>query len=120
MPAEKIPGWIKQVLMPELNEIKGELKAINTRINSLESTMDIKITALDGKIDSLRNETKAEIEGLRKEMLSKFEKVDIKIDSLRTEMNVRLDSIEKRIPVIEKITALEIKIADIEKRLALA
>lgn len=109
MTTEKIPGWIKQVLMPELNEIKGELKAINTRIDSLESKMDIKITALDGKI-----------EGLRKEMLSKFENVDIKIDSLRTEMNVRLDSIEKRIPVIEKITALEIKIADIEKRLALA
>lgn len=91
MTTEKIPGWIKQVLMPELNEIKGELKAINTRIDSLESNLNIK-----------------------------FENVDIKIDSLRTEMNVRLDSIEKRIPVIEKITALELKIADIEKRLAVA
>lgn len=43
-----------------------------------------------------------------------------RIDSLRTEMTVRLDSIEKRIPVIEKIAALELKIADLEKRLAVA
>ena len=40
------------------------------------------------------------------------------IDSLRTEMNVKFDSLEKRIPVIEKLTALELKIADLEKRLA--
>jgi len=44
----------------------------------------------------------------------------IEISSLRTEMSIRLDSLEKRIPVIEKITALEIKMADLEKRLALA
>ncbi len=60
-------------------------------------------------------------------MLSKFESVDVKIisldekiTSLRTEMILRLDSLEKRIPVIEEITALKLKIADIEKRLTAA
>jgi hypothetical protein len=62
MPAEKIPGWRERLLLPKLSEISGDIKAINTR----------------------------------------------------------LDSIEKRIPVIEKITALELKIADLEKRLAVA
>ncbi len=96
MPVEKVPSWIKQVLMPELSEIKGELKAINTRIDSTNE-----------RIDSLRNE-----------MLSKFEAENIKIDSLTTEMTVRLDSIEKRIPVIEEITALKLKLAEIERKLA--
>ncbi|GFO96189.1 uncharacterized protein ig2599ANME_0376 [groundwater metagenome] len=54
------------------------------------------------KIDSLRNETKMEIA------------------RVRTEMTVRLDSLEKRIPVIEEITALKLKIAEIEKKLAMA
>jgi len=99
--AEKIPSWFERLLLPRLSEISGEIRALDT------------------KIDSLRNETKTEIEGLRKEiesnrkeMLSKFEGVDhrfeaidIKITSLRTEMIVRLDSLEKRIPVIEEITA---------------
>ena len=35
-------------------------------------------------------------------------------------MTLRLDSLEKRIPVIEEITALKLKIADMEKRLAMA
>ena len=33
-------------------------------------------------------------------------------------INTRLDFIENRIPVIEDLTALKFKIADIEKRLA--
>jgi capsule polysaccharide export protein KpsE/RkpR len=105
MTAEKIPSWIERLLMPLLGEIKGELKAINTKIDALESNMnakfegvDIKISSLDERIASLRNETKTEFTGL----------------------NYRLDSLEKRIPVIEKITALEIKIAELEKRLAVA
>ncbi len=121
MTTEKIPSWIERLLLPKLSTIEGELKAINTRIDSTNE-----------RIDSLRNETKADTEGLRKEMLSKFEGMDIKIGSLderiislRNEtksefagLHYRLDSLEKRIPVIEKMAVLELKIADIEKRLA--
>ncbi len=121
--AEKVPAWLERVLLPSLNEIRGEIKAVNTRIDSLDEKMDIKITALDEKIDSLRNETKTEISSLN----IKISSVDERITSLRNEtkseftgLNYRLDSIENRIPVIEKITALEIKIAELEKRLAAA
>lgn len=98
MTAEKIPAWLKQVLMPELIEIKGELKAINARVDS----------------------TNERIDSLRTEMSVRIDSTNARIDSLRTEMNVRLDSLEKRIPVIEKIAALEIKMADLEKRLVAA
>ncbi len=91
MPVEKIPSVIERLLLPKLSEISGDIKA------------------LDIKIDSLRNEIKIEISSVRKE-----------IESLRTEMNVKFNSLEKRIPVIEKITALELKIADLKKRLAVA
>jgi prefoldin subunit 5 len=64
MPVEKVPSWIKQVLMPKLSEIKGEVKAINTLIDSVES----QIGSLEERIDSLRNETKMEISSLITEM----------------------------------------------------
>ncbi len=64
-------------------------------LSKFEAT-DIKITSLDEKIGSLRNETKSEFQGL----------------------HYQLDSLEKRIPVIEEITALKLKIAELEKRLA--
>ncbi|HIH45250.1 MAG TPA: hypothetical protein HA257_09360 [Candidatus Methanoperedenaceae archaeon] len=98
MPAEKIPGWIERMLLPRLSEISGEIRALDT------------------KIDSLRNETKAEVESLRKEIQYRFEATDSKFETL----NAKIDSLDKRIPVIEEITALKIKIADIEKRLAVA
>jgi len=109
MNMEKMPSWIERLLLPKLNTIEGELKAINTRIDSLDEKIDI-------KIDSLRNEMKSEFTGLN----YRFEKVNERIDSLRIEMTVKLDSLEKRIPVIEKIAVLELKIAEIEKRLAVA
>ena len=83
MPAEKIPGWIERLLLPDLNEMKGELKAINTRIDSTNERID----SLRNEMNSMRNETEAETA------------------SLRIEMTVRLDSLEKRIPVIEELTA---------------
>jgi outer membrane murein-binding lipoprotein Lpp len=42
MPAEKIPGWIERLLMPKLSEISGDIKAINARIDALESNMNTK------------------------------------------------------------------------------
>jgi len=90
------------MLLPKLSEIGGDIKAINARMDSLENRIDSLETNLKIRIDSLRNETKMEI------------------SSLRTEMTVKLDSLEKHIPVIEEITALKLKIADIEKRLAAA
>ncbi len=116
MPAEKIPSWIEMLLLPSLNEIKGELKAVNARIDSLDERMNTRMVSLDEKIDSLRNEMNSKFEGMN----YRFEKVNERIDSLRTEMTVRLDSLEKRIPVIEKIAVLELKIAEMEKRLAAA
>ncbi|HIH44198.1 MAG TPA: hypothetical protein HA257_03700 [Candidatus Methanoperedenaceae archaeon] len=53
-------------------------------------------------------------------------RIDEKISSLRNEMksefavmNYRFDSLDQRIPVIEEITALKIKIAEMEKKLAM-
>lgn len=123
MTAEKIPSWFERLLLPTLNEMKGELKAINTRIDSLDGKIDSlrnetksEISRFEEKIDSLRNETKTEIISVISEITS----VRTEITSLKTEMTIRLDSLEKRIPVIEEITVLKLKIAEIEKRLAAA
>jgi hypothetical protein len=43
---EKIPTWIERLLLPKLNEITGEIKALHTRIDSVEK-----------EITSLRSES---------------------------------------------------------------
>lgn len=109
---EKIPGWIERVLLPKLNEISGEIKAIHTRIDAVEK-----------EVTSLRSETKTEFAGLRSEMMTKFEAVDVKFDSLRNEMiskfdavDFRFNSLEARLPVMEKMAEFEVRLAEIEKK----
>ena len=85
------------MLLLKLNEITGEIKTIHTRIDSVE--MDVA--------------------GLRREMMTKFESVDAKVGSLRTEaisrfeaVDRRFDSLEARLPVIEKMAELEVRLTD--------
>jgi tetrahydromethanopterin S-methyltransferase subunit G len=101
---EKIPSWIKKLLLPKLSEITGEIKAINARIDSLEK-----------RVDSLEKTFNERFVSLRNEMLTRFDAVDKKIESLRSEMFTKFDSLEKRIPMMEKLTELEIRIARLEK-----
>jgi len=69
---EKIPGWVEKIFTPKVNELIGEVKALNT------------------KVDSLRNETKSELASLRNETKS-VEKM--------AEFEVRIAEIEKKLSV---------------------
>jgi len=58
--AEKVPGWLERILLPQISGVKGELKAVNARIDGLEGKMDgefkavhSEIRRVDQKIDSL-------------------------------------------------------------------
>jgi dynactin complex subunit len=100
---EKIPTWIERLLLPKLNEITGEIKTLEAKIESVDNKADIRI------------------DSLRKEMLAKFEAADVKVDSLRNEMlskfeavDSRFDSLEARFPFMEKMTEFEVRLADCE------
>lgn len=100
---EKIPSGMERLLLPKLNEITGELKAIHTRIDSVEK-----------EIVRLRSETKTAIASLRNEMLTKFEAVDAKFEKV----DARFDSLEVRMPALEKMVEFEARLLEVEKKLA--
>lgn len=52
--------------MPKVSELVGEIKALNTKVDSLKTEMQVRFEATDTKISSLRNEIKSDIESLRK------------------------------------------------------
>jgi len=56
-------------------------------------------------------------------LLPKLSAIEGEIKAVNTRidaMDSKFDSLEKRLPMIEELTALKIRIADIEKRLAAA
>jgi len=136
---DKIPSWIEKLLLPKLNEIIGEIKAIHTRIYavekeivSLRNEMVAKFEVADVKIESLRKETKIEIASmrnetvsLRNEMITKFEAVDSNVASLRNEMitkfeavDARFNALEVRIPARVELEEFEARLLEVEKKLA--
>ena len=94
----KVLGWIERLLMPKLNEITGELKALHTRIDGVEKEvaglrreMMTKFEAVDGRLTALDAKVDVKFDSLRNEMISRFEAVDS-----------RFNSLEARIPVMRR------------------
>jgi hypothetical protein len=75
-------GVVERILLPRLNSIDGELKAINTRIGSLSS-----------KMDSIKNELRSEI----KVVDTKVEQLDKKLDTDR-----RMAILETKVKELER------------------
>ena len=103
----KIPGWVEKIFAPKVNELIGEVRGLNTKVDGLRNEMLARFEATDVKIDSLREETKIRIETLEKVMISKFVAVD-----------ARFDSLEAKIPVVEKLAKFEVRLAELEKKVS--
>ncbi|MGI0081118.1 MAG: hypothetical protein ACRECH_16025, partial [Nitrososphaerales archaeon] len=83
-------GGIRAWLMREINEIKvqlaeirGDAKAVNTKIDGLDEKIDM-------KVDSLRNELKADIQ---------------RVDSSVKDLDERLD-------IVQRLTLVEAKLKE--------
>jgi len=72
--AEKIPSWIERLLLPGLSSKEGELRAINaeikrleTKIDSLDERLNIRVSSPAEKIDVVRDieRLKAEVAELK-------------------------------------------------------
>ncbi len=51
--AEKVPGWLERILLPQLNEVKGEVKAVNARMDGEFRAVHSEIMRLNEKIEAL-------------------------------------------------------------------
>ncbi|HEV2138033.1 MAG TPA: hypothetical protein VGR53_04270 [Nitrososphaerales archaeon] len=71
--AERILGWLERILLPQVYELKGELKAISARmdgefkavhseIRRVEEKLGTKIDGLDKRMDVTQRLTKVEEE----------------------------------------------------------
>ena len=80
-------GTAERILLPRLNSIDGELKTINTRI--------------DSSTNELRSEIKA---------------VDTKVSEMDKRLAAKIDSISEKVDTVRDIERLKVKVAELEKR----
>jgi predicted RNase H-like nuclease (RuvC/YqgF family) len=92
--AEKAPSWFTRVLLPEISEIKGELRAINARIDSTNT----KIDALDNKVEEVEK------------------RLSIRIDEMDKRLSSKVQGLRELVNLTQRVTILEVKQRESEKK----
>jgi hypothetical protein len=103
--AEKVVSAINRALLPQLQELKGELKAINARLD-----------AADTKTDGFRSEFRAEINRLDDKIDTNFKRLDDKIDSMKNELHSDIARVDQKVDFAKEVELLKIKVAELERR----
>ena len=80
---------IQELVVPELREMKAEMKGLQIEIKRLDEKIDAQGARFDDKLSSLRNE-----------MLSEFRRLDERVD-LTVHVRERLVSLETRMAAYE-------------------
>ena len=90
---------IQELIVPDLRDIKSEVKGIQIEIKRLDEKIDAQGARFDDKISSLRNEMLS----FRNEMLSEFRRLDERVE-LTVHVRERLMSLETRMAAYENRT----------------
>ena len=85
--AEKVPGWLERVLLPQISEVKGELKAMNTRIVGLEGKME-----------------------------GEFKAVHSEITRVEEKLGTKIDELDKRLEVTQRLAVVEEQVKELLAR----
>ena len=95
---------IQELIVPDLKEIKGKVTVLEERINSTKNE-------LKADISSVKNELKADIGRLE----GRIDSLDEKVDSVKNELKADIGRLDDRIDSLDekmdtKITALSEKV----------
>ena len=87
-------GSFERLMLPRLNTIDGELKAINTKIDGVEKSASENHKNLTAIIDSFKSEMRAELKAV----------------------NAKVEQIDKKLDIDRRMLIMEAKMKELEKR----
>ena len=137
---EEIKQLFQDFIALQLEAIRGDIRALNSRIDALDMKFDARINALDMKIDALEMKFDAKFDGLdmkvesyHREVLSESRRIDsifssdfvrleqkvdlktalleTKIGALETTMNVQLGAMNEKLVFLRNELLAEIKVS---------
>jgi predicted nuclease with TOPRIM domain len=105
-------GGIRAWLMPEINDIKvqlaemrGDIKATNTRIDSFSTDMRGDIKSLNTRIDEMD-----------KRLTENDRRLSEKIDDLDKRLSEKIDDLDKRLDIAQRLAIVEAKVKEQESK----
>jgi tetrahydromethanopterin S-methyltransferase subunit G len=129
--AEKIPSWLERVLLPQISELKGEVKVLHTRIDGLgekidgaERRLESKIGEADkrlgDKIDEVDKRLCEKIDEVDKRLESKIDDGDKRLESMIAGVDMRLgakiDGLDKRLDMTQRLAVVEAQLKELRAK----
>ncbi|MFH0774647.1 MAG: hypothetical protein V2A53_04020 [bacterium] len=106
---------IQDLIIPEFQFIKGELKRLDEKMDLMEKRLDEKMglmeKRLDEKIDSVRNEMNSVEKRLEEKITSGLARMDDKIVVIDRKVDALDRKIDLAINIHERLASLEAKVA---------
>ena len=101
---DQIKKLFQDVVAPEIRALQGKIKAIQVEIRRLDDKIDTGLKSLGDKIEGVRREMHARMDGLDAKFVGQPQRIDGRIDALDRELKVAIE-------VRERIAILESKLA---------
>jgi DNA repair exonuclease SbcCD ATPase subunit len=111
-----IPKWVQEFLAPQLNELKGKIEAIDTKIESFKSESNTRFESLNMKIDEVEKRLSIRIEEMDKRLTDSDRHLSDKMGSIDQKLSSKIDDLAKLVDVSQRLAVLEAKQREFEKR----
>jgi hypothetical protein len=117
---ESIRELFQNFIAPQLESIKGEIKALDSNFEARIDALDAKFETLDTKVGSFRTELLAEIRRVEGVLSADFvrleEKVDLRLANMDTQlastnaiMNAGLEAMNERLALYRPLPAEKLR-----------
>lgn len=100
--AEKVPGWLERILLPQISEMKGEIKAINAK--------------MDGEFKVVHSEIKRVEETLGTRIERVEETLGTRIERVEGTLGTKIDELDKRMDVTRRLAAVEEQVKELRAK----
>jgi hypothetical protein len=88
---EQIRELFQTLIAPQLEGIKGDIRALDAKFDAKFETVRIKIDGVDSKVESYRRELLAEIRRVEEVLPTDFVRLEEKMDLRLGSMNEKLE-----------------------------
>lgn len=88
---EQIRELFQTLIAPQLEGIKGDIRALDAKFDAKFETVRIKIDGVDSKVESYRRELLAEIRRVEEVLSADFVRLEEKVDLRLGSMNEKLE-----------------------------
>ncbi|MDG7012355.1 MAG: hypothetical protein JRN11_02565 [Nitrososphaerota archaeon] len=92
--ATRVPTWLERVLLPQVSELKGEIKALDAKVGGFESKVEGEFRAVHSEIGRL----------------------DEKMESLDKRLEAKIDGLDKRMDVTQRVAVIEERMRELEAK----